>query len=629
MQMLQDKKAAFIAKAIAVHGDRYDYTTSVFTKSHAKIDILCPLHGVFSPRAKDHISKGSGCPTCAGKKPITNEEFVTRANTLYSNRYDYSEAVFTRSADKIKIICPQHGPWWPTANNHLRGQAGCPDCAGNLKLTAESFITKARKVHGDKYDYRKTVCPKNSKSKVSISCAVHGDFHMTPNSHLTGQGCPKCAFKGHITYEYMVSSAVDVHGSKYDYSETVYERANKKLTIGCNTCGNKFKVNFGNHILQKQGCPFCAGKRITTEDWIATATKTHSGQYDYTYSQYFGAKEKVLILCPEHGPFWSGASSHANSGHGCPKCWGVGPSKGQTEVYAFVDTLASAKLEVKLPESRYRYDILVEDHNIAIEYSGLIWHSARYSVDTRKDYKKHKLAESLGVRVMHIFEDEWLSKRSCVERLLLAALGKLPKVQARKFKVFEVPQKEADSFYEENHIQGKVHSPVNIALTSEEGIVACMSFSVLRSERTNKDRQHWELTRYASIASVTGGARRLLKKFLDKGLAHTVTSYSDNRLFSGKMYEVLGFAKTHTTRPDYFYTDGHVRRHKAKFQKKHLAHLFPGCDLSKTEREICEANGWYQLFDCGKTRWDYTVQYSKGTINSIDSHPSRCSLRPG
>lgn len=619
----------FLARCAEVHGTKYDYSKTVYIKSSAKVEVVCPTHGSWWPVAKDHVGKKTGCPACVGKKRITQEDFVARSSTVYEGKYDYSRSVFTKSAEPVEVVCPEHGSWWPTANNHLMGRAGCPSCADNKKMTTEEFLQKTKGLHGSTYGYRKARVSGNNKSKVIITCREHGDFEMTINCHLLGQGCPKCAFKGHITKETMVSEAIDIHGGKFDYTDTAYVNSSTKMVIGCNTCGNRFRMTYGNHVIQKQGCPFCAGKRITTEDWVATARATNGEKYDYQYSQYFGSKGKVLIVCPEHGPFWSGASSHANSGHGCPECGCGWPSKGQKEIHNFVETLARATMESKVDSSKMRYDILIQEHNLAIEYHGLIWHSAKYAVDVRKDYKKHVASVGLGIRVIHVFEDEWKTKPGIVKNLIAAALGALPRLQARKLAVFRIATAEADAFYTANHIQGRVGSQVNLALLDSGTVVGCMSFSVLRSERRNINKRHWELTRYASCGAITGGAGRLLSAFKNLGLADIITSYSDVRMFSGKMYEALGFVRTHETRPDYCYTDGQVRVHKAKFQKSRLAKMYPGCDMKKTEREICEENGWYQLFDCGKVRWDYTVQYSNGTSNSIDSHPSRCSLRPG
>lgn len=62
------------------------------------------------------------------------------------------------------------------------------------KLTQEEFITRARKVHGDKYDYSKVIYV-NANTNVVITCPTHGDFKQTPARHLLGCDCLKCELK--------------------------------------------------------------------------------------------------------------------------------------------------------------------------------------------------------------------------------------------------------------------------------------------------------------------------------------------------------------------------------------------------------------------------------------------------
>ena len=60
------------------------------------------------------------------------------------------------------------------------------------KTKTEIFIEKARKIHGDKYDYSKAEYI-NAKTKICIICPKHGEFWQTPDSHMNQRrGCPKC-----------------------------------------------------------------------------------------------------------------------------------------------------------------------------------------------------------------------------------------------------------------------------------------------------------------------------------------------------------------------------------------------------------------------------------------------------
>ena len=103
--------------------------------------------------------------------------------------------LYIDSKTKVTIICPKHGEFLQSPNAHLHNY-GCPKCGAEKTIAAHvsdtlSFITKAKEVHGDKYDYSKVNYVRNNR-KVCIICQKHGEFWQTPNSHLLGNGCHKC-----------------------------------------------------------------------------------------------------------------------------------------------------------------------------------------------------------------------------------------------------------------------------------------------------------------------------------------------------------------------------------------------------------------------------------------------------
>ena len=128
-----------------------------------------------------------------GKK-LTTEEFIEKAKKVHGDRYDYSKVDYKDAHSKIVIICEKHGEFLQIPNCHLSGN-GCPECHKDGKrLTTEEFIEKAKKVHGDKYDYSK-VNYKDTNSKITIICKKHGEFLQIPSCHLyDSNGCPKCNF---------------------------------------------------------------------------------------------------------------------------------------------------------------------------------------------------------------------------------------------------------------------------------------------------------------------------------------------------------------------------------------------------------------------------------------------------
>tara|TARA_R110000868_G_scaffold75946_6_gene218856 strand:+ start:29682 stop:30599 length:918 start_codon:yes stop_codon:yes gene_type:complete len=184
----------FILKANIVHKNMYNYSLSNYTKSTEKIEIICNLHGSFNQISNDHLT-GAGCPACSGKKRITTKSFIKRANIVHNNLYNYSLVNFTKSQDKVKIICNTHGVFEQIAYNHLSG-AICAKCSKNTvmlkrRTPIDVFIKKANIIHNHKYDYSK-VKYINNYTKILIICKNHGDFYQIPNSHLSKQGCAKC-----------------------------------------------------------------------------------------------------------------------------------------------------------------------------------------------------------------------------------------------------------------------------------------------------------------------------------------------------------------------------------------------------------------------------------------------------
>lgn len=185
-----------IEKIKNVWGDRYDLSKISYNGIFKKIKIICPIHGNFEATPNNFINHRKGCPKCGHieawnkRGRITTKDFIKKANDTHSNKYDYSKVVYAGTHEKVCIICPEHGEFWQTPANHLSGN-GCPKCANNVRCSTEEFIKKAKKKHGNKYDYSK-VNYVDAHTKIRIICPIHGEFSITPNNHLKGEGCPVC-----------------------------------------------------------------------------------------------------------------------------------------------------------------------------------------------------------------------------------------------------------------------------------------------------------------------------------------------------------------------------------------------------------------------------------------------------
>lgn len=256
-----EKTKTFIRKALRKHGNRYDYSNVIYMNNHTRVIIVCNNHNEpykFLQIPNNHL-RGARCCICYGNKKSTTEEFIKKSNDIHGvGTYDYSKVEYVSNHKNVIIICPKHGEFKQTPNNHLRGH-GCMTCSGKQVLTTKEFIKRAKEIHGNLYDYSK-VEYKNGKTKVCIICKNHNK-----------------------PYEF-------------------YQRLNE-------------------HIRQKQGCPLCSGnKKSTTEEFIEKSNKIHGVEtYDYSKVDYINAFVKVVIICPKHGKFTQKPIHHLR-GEGCPKC---------------------------------------------------------------------------------------------------------------------------------------------------------------------------------------------------------------------------------------------------------------------------------------------------------------------
>ncbi len=193
------------------------------------------------------------------------QTFIEKARVVHGNRYDYRAVKYVASRIKVKIKCLKHGIFEQTPNSHLMGR-GCPTCADVARIaakkdTTETFIAKAKRVHGKTYSYA-NVQYVSSSTDISITCKIHGDFKQRPNNHLSGQGCSACCYvargdRRRKTLQHFIDKAVEVHGGRYSYHK-VKRTATGKVTIVCSIHGD-FQQSFANH-LKGQNCPLCAEK---------------------------------------------------------------------------------------------------------------------------------------------------------------------------------------------------------------------------------------------------------------------------------------------------------------------------------------------------------------------------------
>jgi len=178
-----------------VHGEKYNYDKFQYMGAFEKSIIICPEHGEFLQSASHH-KKGHGCRKCA--RILTLDKVIGDFKKVHGEKYDYSKVAYKTAADKVIIICPEHGEFLQAPRTHKSG-VGCKQCGINenarkkISNSSSNIIDDFKKTHGEKYDYSKVVYTKMHQ-KVEIICPKHGIFKQSAISHKNGSGCPKCGY---------------------------------------------------------------------------------------------------------------------------------------------------------------------------------------------------------------------------------------------------------------------------------------------------------------------------------------------------------------------------------------------------------------------------------------------------
>ena len=473
----------------------------------------------------------------------------------------------------------------------------------------DNFIKKASFKFNNKFNYSK-VDYNGSRGEVIIGCPSHGDFYYSPRLHLQSKhGCPKCANEAisHSRSSKNVGSIKNIVKNNGVVILDELSSYNTKHRCRCN-CGEIFYSTISN-LKKGANCKKCGlqkmgrGHEIGEEEFIRRANILNNSFF--SYRNYINTRKKVEIICPKHGSFWQEAGSHLQ-GSNCPKCSQQGTSKLEQELFEFVSSFVECVPNDKTQLDGQELDIWIPSKKVGIEFNGLYWHSSKFK-DKNYHLDKLELCESKDIKLIQIFEDEWIEKQEIVKSRIKNILGLSEnKIYARQTEIREVDTKLAMKFLEINHLQGKVGGKIKLGLFHKDELVSLMTFGGYRKNlgRTTQDG-HFELLRFCNKlnTNVVGGASKLFKYFTTNYLPKEVISYADRRWSQGDLYDRLGFSFQENTSPSYFYVIENQRKNRFQFRKSEL--VKQGFDSQKTEIQIMEDRNIFRIFDCGTKKFYY------------------------
>jgi len=327
---------------------------------------------------------------------------------------------------------------------------------------------------------------------------------------------------------------------------------------------------------------------------------------------YVDSATKTWWRC-KYGHTFDMRPNNAFSDQWCPSCAGVGPSKGQLEVAEFIQSLGEETIigyrQWDKDRPKLELDIFVPGKKFAVEYDGLLFHSDYFGKVNGEHAAKASACRKAGIKLLAIFEDEWETKQELVKEMIRYRLGDFQgkKYGARELELRSVTRAEARSFFTANHLDGAgvVQNEVH-GLWDGSELIMCLSIKV----NGLKER---EISRMATKigCTVAGGASKLIAA-ARKGQA--LTTFSNNRLGTGSVYESNGAKLVTEGRPGYWYTDGKTRIGRRECMRNNdpatLA-LFP------TEKEQARGGVFsvkhfgdnrplYRIEDYGNRKWVFS-----------------------
>lgn len=256
-------------------------------------------------------------------------------------------------------------------------------------------------------------------------------------------------------------------------------------------------------------------------------------------------------------------------------------------------------------------DLLDTNLNIGIEYCGLYWHN-EYSPQPRLysyHYDKYLKCKEKGIKLLTIFEDEWLKNKEKCKSVIKSIVGIYEnKIYARETKLVKVNKEIKKEFLNENHLFNNDKSNVCFGLVhSNHGLVAVCTLG--KHPRIN-DEKLLILRRlcFKKDFQVVGGAGKLFAACKKWGIDNNyekIITWSDNRWSSGKIYEILGFNVESILPPDRSYVD--IKRPVVRYSKQSIKKENTYCPENKTEKEWATEHGLARIWDCGKIRWIYVL----------------------
>lgn len=505
---------------------------------------------------------GARCPYCVNQRVLVGYNDLRTTHPELSSEISPNSSISATDVTygtnkKILWVCPIGHEWRASVASRSRGH-GCPYCSGrfaipNITDLATTHTELATQIV-DKDVHNPAKLKAGSHDKVLWRCEDGHEWYASVPSRTRGRGCPVCAREHALYLRMAIPGVSDIQTTHPDIAKEVHPDS----------------------------------------EWSSQQVSA-------------GSDRKVLWVCRKEHTWLSTTANRINLGNGCPKCSGR-VSRVETELYGVItEHFPDSVQSYKIPNTHGKeLDIFIPSLNVGIEFNGLYWHSEANSVDKNKHKDKLDLCNDRGIRLIVVWEDDYRDNKEVVVNGLLYKLGvsSAARIFARKTTVDFVETDEARGFLNANHIQGFVSSTSYTGLRTSDGTLVA-----LLAARKDKDGLY-NLTRYATSASVVGGFTKLVRAAENRHPDITKwRTFADQTVSDGGLYTNNGFTQVGLLKPDYAYIYEGSRVHKFSFRLKRFrtdTNLEYRDGL--TEKQLAELNGIPRIWDYGKIIFEKTVR---------------------
>jgi hypothetical protein len=549
--------------------------------------------------------------------------WLENCQKVHQNKYLYLNT-FERILDengrwKVRVECREHGEFLITPGHHTTGK-GCPRCSGH-RPPAENHLW----LRETWPEVSWPEVPATSKSKIKAVCPAHGEFTTRVNSlretlkkSPNKKACPKCnRIAGGKSRRVPVATWVKRILEKfpdYEVDADSITTAASMVRYQCPLHG--WREGVLQDVASGHGCNECAKATraewikenigVTWEEFLTRAAEAHGDAYTYSAETFQGMNVPTRIECKKHGEFWQRPSTHVGVGERspavCPRCSNSRTSRGEQELLDWL------RLEGFTAEHGNRellgleMDVFLPDLNVAIEYCGLYWHGEKFK---QPSYHLDKAlsAKELGIRLVTLYEDQWLYDQERTKNRILDIL------KGYRSGGVEVVQVKPAGWQEVNEIHSQYNLAVSGALTATCPInyILCdkqgnrIAAASLRRPRTEVPYD-LEIVRYTEAHVSKDGLTNLLLKLQDEHPSTRI--YVDVGLCWGNpgAFEKLGFYQESLLEPQYFWAKANSERIPRRLFTREFVETLPKSTPGASVADNARANGYWRIHDCGKAR---------------------------